>query len=58
MPGVEYHAMDSDTEDAFYAEPPKAAGYHHVICNVLVNLFRAGGGWGSRVQNATDVRFR
>lgn len=21
--GVEYHAMDSDTEDAFYAEPPR-----------------------------------
>ena len=57
IPGVEYHAMDSDTEDAFYAEPPKAAGYHHVICNVLVNLFRSSG-WGSRVQNATDMRFR
>ncbi len=24
--GVEYHAMDSDTEDAFYTEPPRAAG--------------------------------
>lgn len=23
--GVEYHAMDSDTEDAFYAEPPRDA---------------------------------
>lgn len=23
--GVEYHAMDSDTEDAFYTEPPRAA---------------------------------
>ncbi|CAE7448417.1 unnamed protein product [Symbiodinium pilosum] len=57
IPGVEYHAMDSDTEDAFYAEPPRAAGYHHVICNVLVNLFRAGG-WSSHVQNGTDVRFR
>ena len=58
IPGVEYHAMDSDTEDAFYAEPPKAAGYHHVICNVLVNLFRSSG-WGSRgVQSATDMRFR
>ncbi|CAE7275011.1 unnamed protein product [Symbiodinium microadriaticum] len=41
-PGVEYHAMDSDTEDAFYAEPPKAAGYHQVLCNVLVSFFRNG----------------
>lgn len=27
-PGVEYHAMDSDTEDAFYTEPPRVAWWH------------------------------
>lgn len=53
---VEYHAMDSDTEDAFYTEPPRATGYHHILCNVLVNFFRAGAGWGSAPQSVPFSR--
>eukprot|EP00933_Yihiella_yeosuensis_P016426 TRINITY_DN14043_c0_g1_i1.p1 TRINITY_DN14043_c0_g1~~TRINITY_DN14043_c0_g1_i1.p1 ORF type:complete len:184 (+),score=55.15 TRINITY_DN14043_c0_g1_i1:103-654(+) len=38
--GVEYHAMDSDSEDAFL-EPPKAMGNAQVICNVIFSLLKA-----------------
>ena len=50
--------MDSDTEDAIYAEPPKAAGYHQILCNVLIDLFRKSSGWTSQAQSATEARFR
>eukprot|EP00930_Biecheleria_cincta_P067409 TRINITY_DN53977_c0_g1_i1.p1 TRINITY_DN53977_c0_g1~~TRINITY_DN53977_c0_g1_i1.p1 ORF type:complete len:171 (+),score=23.75 TRINITY_DN53977_c0_g1_i1:114-626(+) len=39
--GVEYHAMDSDSEDVFYAEPPRAAGYAPMICNVILGFLKA-----------------
>ena len=38
--GVEYHAMDSDTEDAFYTEPPRAARCH--VMSYMVYMCQEG----------------
>mmetsp|Transcript_106960 Transcript_106960/g.190172 ORF Transcript_106960/g.190172 Transcript_106960/m.190172 type:complete len:185 (-) Transcript_106960:294-848(-) len=52
--GVEYHAMDSDSEDAFYAEPPRAAGNAQMICNVIIGLFKASV-LRSRTSNPSEL---
>lgn len=40
--GVEYHALDSDGEDAFAPQP--RPGYAPMICEVLTGMFRVAAG--------------
>merc|ERR1712039_317648 len=51
--GVEYHAMDSDGEDAF-AEAPRSMAFAPMICNVLLDLLRQGAPVLSRNQKSYD----